>query len=313
LAGHLDKLDIFILRELTQAQSLLPAKPGLRSSYREIARKLGVSPGTVRNRINNMYASGTLMGSSVYPNPRILGLKVGAYAVEVSSSLTKKDVIEKLKIVKGMLFIQNFHGRLLGIAFVYENEQSRQKKLALLNSVAGAESGTFSRVLYPECTVTLTGAEWKLISRLSKGGFGSYSELAADLEISVRTLKRELSRIVAGRAILSVPTMDYRSIGGSVPADLIVSFKTPDDRKEAENRIMKLVTDSMIYAGVWEDFGMYSLILPRVVAATDRTERINLIPGVGSARIEFVDEHIDLAKTMSSYVERKIAIMKQET
>jgi hypothetical protein len=36
----MDKLDITIIREMSQAQTMLPAKVGLRSSYREMAKKL---------------------------------------------------------------------------------------------------------------------------------------------------------------------------------------------------------------------------------------------------------------------------------
>ena len=313
----MDSLDILILRELTQAQSVLPAKPGLQSSYRNIAKKLATSAGTVRNRIKNLHASGVLVGSSVYANPNLLGLKVGAYALDTSTSLPKRDVVGKLKLVDGVLFIQNFHGSLIGLAFAYENERNLQKELALFRIIAGAseeEDGVFSSVPYPPCTEpsSLSNLDWMLISRLTVGGgFKSYAQLAREMRISVRTLKRRLSRLVMTRAILSVPTMDYRAISGSVPADLMVSFAATDKRAEVEKKILELVGNLMIYAGVWKTFGMYSMILPKVVTASDLVERVRQIRGVGHARIEFVDEHIDQTRTLGEYIERQIANMKQ--
>ncbi|MFI5419356.1 MAG: Lrp/AsnC family transcriptional regulator [Nitrososphaerales archaeon] len=306
----MDKLDIQILRELTQAQSLLPAKPGLGLSYREIARKLDVSAGTVRNRISLMYSAGTIKGSSVYPNPRILDVQVGGYAIDIDSALSKSDVVEKLKLVDGMLFIQNFHGTLLGIAFVYEDEQSRMEKLDEFHRLAGARGGNFTRVLYPECTTSLTWPEWKLVQRLSERSFKTYGELAKEFEVSVRTLKRRIAKIISEKWILSVPTMDYKAIGGGLPADLIVSFTRPELRAEAETTIFSIAADYMIYAGVWEDFGMYSLVLPKVVAATELTDKVKQISGVKSLRMEFVDEHIDQTKAVLFYVEKQMKKIK---
>ncbi|HZW54964.1 MAG TPA: hypothetical protein VFF30_01605 [Nitrososphaerales archaeon] len=310
----MDALDIRILRELTQAQSVLPARPGLGSPYREIAKRLRISAGTARNRIKNMYHSGVLTGTSAYANPRLLGLEVGAYALDVSNSLPKQDVIEKLKLIEGMLFIQNFHGSMIGLAFAYENQRNLQRKLALFKGIAGTADGVFSQVEYPTCTSAsaLSFLDWMLIARLTRGdGFRSYSQLAREMRISVRTLKRRLARLVTTRALLSVPTMDYRAITGSVPADVLVSFTSREQRVDAEKKILELLGEVMIYAGAWADFGLYSTILAKIVTATELVERIRKIHGVGLARVEFVYEHIDQARTLSEYVERRIAILKE--
>jgi DNA-binding Lrp family transcriptional regulator len=50
----MDKLDTAILREMSQANMQLPAKVGLSPSYREMARKLKVSPATIGNRVQTL-------------------------------------------------------------------------------------------------------------------------------------------------------------------------------------------------------------------------------------------------------------------
>jgi len=300
----MDKLDITIIREMSQAQSMLPAKVGLRSSYREMAKKLGVSPGTIRNRIEKMYSTGVISGSSVYLNPSLLSLKGGAYAVDVSPNLSKSKVVDKLKSIDGVLFIHNFRGSLVGIQFVYEDEEALKKKLSLIQSVSGAEKeGIFSRIVLPSCSISLTDPEWLLISRLSRQPFGSYSQLARELKASARTIRRRLSKLLAARAILSVPTLDYRAISGAVPCDLIVVFTHPATRAEPEKRILQLVADYMVYMGAGEDFSVYNLILPKAIMATDLANSVCRIDGVASARTELVDEHVDLTSKLWSYFE----------
>jgi DNA-binding Lrp family transcriptional regulator len=303
----MDDLDVHILRELTQANSVLPARPGLRASYRNIARALAVSPGTVRNRIGRMYTSGVLTGSSVYVNPNLLGLEAGAYAVEVSPRHRKREVIGHLRELEGVYFLQNFRGSLLGVTFVYPDAESRERTLEEILRITGAEGGAFSHVPYPPCHVTLSRSEWKMVSRLVRGSFSTYSTLAQELKVSVRTIKRRVTKLVRSHAILSVPTMDYRALSGCVPVDLVVAFSSPAARHEAERRILALVGDRMIFAGVWTDFGLYSLILPKVSTATQIAEEVPRIPGVGMSRVEIVEEHIDQVRALHPYVDRQWA------
>jgi DNA-binding Lrp family transcriptional regulator len=303
---QLDRLDISIIRELTQAQSILPARPGVKPSYREVARKIHASPGTVRNRIYSMYSDGVVKGSTVYVNPNLLGLSVGAFAADVSASESKQAVVERLKLVEGVLFIQDFHGTLVGIAFVCEDLRAIQKRLSLFKSIIGGDNGLFSRVPYPPCPTDLTKREWGLVARLSRGSFDTFASLARELGVTTVTLRRGIAKLVASRAILSVPTMDYQSIRGSVPADAIVRYTTPQARREAEGKVLQLVSDSLIYAGIWDEFGMYSMVLPNLASVKVLGSAIRKFSGVESARVELVDEHIDIASGLGEYVERRL-------
>lgn len=301
----MDDLDVHILRELTQANNVNPARPGFRASYRSVARALGVAPGTARNRINRMYASGVITGSSVYANPNLLGLEVAAYAVEVAHGRRKKEVVDHLRALDGMFFIQDFRGSLLGLAFVSADASARKATLQAIHRITGAEGGVLSRVEYPPCALTLLPSEWKMVSRLMRGSFSTYAALARELGASVRSIKRRVSKLVNGRAILSVPTMDYRSLAGCVPVDLVVAFTSPAARPEAERKVLGLVEDRMIFAGPWSDFGLYSLLLPKVSTANQIAEDVGRIPGVALHRVEIVDEHIDQVRALQPYVDRQ--------
>ena len=303
----MDDLDARILRELNQEHSVLPARPGFRASYRKLARALEVSPGTIRNRVNRMFAAGVLTGSSVYANPNLLGLEAGAYAVEVAPGHRKREVVDRLRALEGVYFLQNFRGNLLGLTFVYPDEASRERTIEEVHRITGAVGGMFSRVPYPPCSVPLSPAEWKLVARLVRGSFATYATLARELGISVRTVKRRVSKLVRSNAVLSVATIDYRALSGCVPADLIVAYSSPAARHEAERRILSLIEDRLIFAGAWSDIGLYSLLLPRVSRATEIAEEVPRIPGVGMSRVEIVEEHIDQVRALHSYVDRRTA------
>jgi DNA-binding Lrp family transcriptional regulator len=304
-----DKLDIVIIREMSQAQLMVPARVGLRSSYRDMAKKLESSPGTIRNRVLKMYSSGILGGSSIYVNPNLIGLKGGTYAVDVSPKLSKPEVLEKLKSLRNTLFIHDFRGGLVGFAFVYEPEKGMDETVAEFNRICGAEKdrGIVSEVDYPPCSIAASDAEWRLISRLSGGSFDSYSQLARELKVSVRTLKRRLTKLNSERAILSVPTLNYRAIRGGLPADVIVVFLSPASRAEAEKKILQLVGDYMVFAGIAREYIVYNLVLPNISTLSDIISSIGKIEGL-TLRAEIVEEHIDVTKHLGVYmVERRQA------
>lgn len=296
----MDKIDIAILREMSQSQTMHPAKMDLPSSYREIAKRIGCSAGTVRNRVSKLYASGVLTGSSVYINPTILGLKGAAYACDVSQRIGKDSVVERLKKDGSILFIHNFRGSLVGISFVYRDGHAETVERFL--EACGAQSGSLSRIDYPSCRISIGNQEWQIIESLSSGLFQSYSRLAGELKISVRTLLRRLSKLRTNGAILSAPSLNYKAIRGGLATDIIVAFTTRESKLELKERIMQLVGEYAVFVGDGTDYVVYNLILPSVTTANELVTSFRSMDGVKMVRAELVEEHIDLTSNLRSYL-----------
>ena len=225
--GRLDALDTAILRELMQARLVLPARPGINPSFREMARKLGVPHGTLRYRIRRFYSSGVITGSSVFPNPNLLGLKSGACTMDVSPLLQKEEVVKELQHVENVVFVHNFVGSLVWATFTYDSEESLQKRLAAMREIAGVE-GLFSQIPFPPCSVEPSRAEAEFLLYLTSNGFSTDAEAAKKLGVSAKTVQRRLSRLVDGNALLSLPRLNYSALKDCVPADLLILFRNQD-------------------------------------------------------------------------------------
>jgi DNA-binding Lrp family transcriptional regulator len=285
----LDALDIQILRELTQGHTLWPARPGLATSYRAIARTLRASPGTVRNHIARMIESGFLQGISVYPNPTLLGLHAGSYAVETSPTRSKDETIDRLSRIDDVLFLEDFRGPLIGMGLAYPDEPSLRITLRKIDQITGSHPGMFSAVAHPPAPELLSRLQWKLVARLTDSRFRRYSTLARELGVSSRVLRRRLARLVGSGALLSFPKMDYGALSGVVTAELLVSFGDPSLRPAAERAILDAVDPWMTFAGVWERFSIYRLLLPNVARLTLLSRAIEKLGGVAFVRGEFVE------------------------
>ena len=301
---RLDGFDVRIIQELTQAQTLLAGHPGLAGSYREIARKVDLPPSTVRGRIQRMYRAGVLRGSSLYPNPTLLGLRVGAYTFEVAPTLRKREVVERLKLLDGVWFLQNFTGPLVGLVFVYGEDETAEQKLSEIDRVAGAIPWRFADLPFPSSSIVLSPSDRVLIARLVRGSFPSYDGLARDTGLSARTIKRKLSRLTRGLALFSLPTLDYRSVRGAVPADIVVAYSTPAKRPESDARILRMLREHVVFVGLWSSYSLYSMMLPSVSTLAEIVERVGRVPGVESLRSGFVDEHIDQSSLFGRYLDR---------
>jgi DNA-binding Lrp family transcriptional regulator len=68
----LDKIDLAIIDELTE---------DARMSFREIARKLGISPDTVMNRYTALQKEGAIRGSTIVIDPQKIGYEAMAVFV----------------------------------------------------------------------------------------------------------------------------------------------------------------------------------------------------------------------------------------
>jgi hypothetical protein len=100
--------------------------------------------------------------------------------------------------------------------------------------------------------------------------------------------------------------LNYQAIKEAVPADMIVSFATPHNRGEMEEKIIKILDDYLIFIGLGEEFIVYNLILPSMHAVIDLTNTVKRIEGVKSVRAELVNEHIDLTRNLGEIYRRQI-------
>lgn len=278
-------------------------------SYRAVARKLGVSDGTVRRRVEVMASSGIITGSTIFLNPSILGLTCGTFGTPVSTNVTKRNVIEQLRLIDGTVIIQNHHGDFVGVVFLYDDDRELQRKLNLFRSLTQSEIGFFSEMPFPECDYALGPLDWRIISLLVKGDFQSYNGLATALKISSRTVNRRLSNLIERRAIFTLPIVNYGAIKGNVPADLIVFYSNPEKRREIEKQVIQAADQYLFYAGFLRDYGLYNLILPNALTATELYEEVTKLDGVGMAIVELVDERLYQTDILRDLVSKRISLI----
>ena len=299
----MDRLDVRILRVLYQGQPVFPLRPGVRLPYRVIGRQLGIAESTIRERIRKLFASRVLHGFSVLVNPTLLGMRMGAFGIDLPPQLQKKDALRALLSTEGVYAVQNHHGRFVGILFECDAKRVPQS-LEILRRACKSKGGLFGQFRFPPCPARLDARDWRLVSLLVAGEFTSYRHLSESAGIAVRTLKRRLTYLVNSMVVFSVPRVSLASVREGIPADLIVTYR---ERERAEPRVLREVDDFAFYAGTGLDgYGLYDLVLPNAMEGTSIRERVASIEGVEQARLEFVDDHLDRPEVFAEFVKQRV-------
>jgi DNA-binding Lrp family transcriptional regulator len=251
-----------------------------------------------------MVRMGFLLGIRVYPNPHLLGLRSGSYAIEVGADRTKSQVIEELSRLPGVVFFEDFHSPLLGIGLAYRDEGSLQRTLRAIDHTAHADRGSFTSVDHPSISISLSGPEWALLARLMQGR-DPLDRLAGELHVAPRTVKRRIARLVRNNAILTSPRLAYRALAGGATAELLVGYRDTGAKPSVVARIERLVDAWLTFAGVWDEFAIFRLLLPNVALANEIGRDVRRLEGVRSTRVEFVDGLIDRFEGFLPLVEER--------
>ncbi len=294
-----------ILRLLLQGEAFSPLNPDFRGSYRAIAEKVRADEDTVRYRLKKLHESGFLGDWRLQLNPRIWGGGQAVVFIDVNPHTRKDKLVDELKLLPGTMILNSFYER-LGVVLEYDDEPSLRRQVELARRLSGARDAMVGRIPFPPCDTDLSARDWDLIRSLRKNPRKSYAALAAETGMSVRTIRRRLSRVVREGVAFAWPTLDPRGAGSGVLACLSVSC--PIDRAGGiDETIGAHLNDS-----IWHVVHMlpsspgdlvptsYNLALPHILMARDILNWAGEVPGVREARL---DMHEDIFTNFQSYDE----------
>jgi len=300
----MDSLDVRIIREMLESKATSPVDSDVRKSLSSIARKLKVDENTVKNRIERLRRSGFLRGWWVGINPNLVGQKMAQIWFDVKNSSAKQEVIEKVSLISGVAVIKNLYGPSLCIAFYYEGEQTLKKTTELISSIAGSTYTTCANEPFPTCRTTLSSDDLRIIASLQKEPLKPYTDVAKELELSTKTVKRRITRLSEGDALYLVAELDPKFLSGGIACGLLVFYDDPK-RKYLVEEIVSYLGDQLIFANLDDPHhGYFALIITNLASAQQILNWALAQKGVSSGRIDIVQEIISLYSVYEEQLEK---------
>jgi DNA-binding Lrp family transcriptional regulator len=290
--GKLDTVDVRILRALLHGNTVAPVTTQFRKSYESIAKQLGVDEETVRNRVRGYHRSGFIKDWRTVVNPTLIHAGEVVLWIDVNPPTSKDDVVEKIRLMPGVILIGHFYGTLLGVVLRYYDENAVGRQIELIRRVAEVDTAVVAKVPFPRCLISLGRTDWGIVRAMQREPRKSCSAIAIELGVSARTVKRRMQRMLDEAAIFGFPSLNPRAAEGAVMATMLVTYAAEAKREVDE----KVSTHTEAY--LWHIFHMlpyrmgdptmcgFNLILPDVGEAHEILRWAKRVPGILGTRME---------------------------
>jgi DNA-binding Lrp family transcriptional regulator len=238
-----EPLDFSILREYSGEQSpMVGIDP--RISPESIARRLHLSPATVRRRLTSWRTRGFLRGFDVIPNPSLLGGRLAARLLDFANPIDQERAVAPLSWIDGMVQIDIGPTQLLAVYLVASPAESG-RRFRQLQSVDGVRAVGPELVFeFPPCARRMSRTDWRLVAALRLDPEASLGDLAGRIGQSTRATSRRYHALLDEGAVIFDPILDYSRFDQTL-AVLKATVRPPELVGETERKIRALHPQSI--------------------------------------------------------------------
>jgi DNA-binding Lrp family transcriptional regulator len=291
--------DLAIVRELTHPQTF---QWDVRISYAEVGRRLDLDEETVRARVKKLQESGVIAGWSVFLNPRVLGRAMVRVGLALADEAAKDRVLPALRAMDGVQLIFDHYGPSLGVVFMQEPGRALERQLEVLAALTGSTPHV-SPVTFPPATTELSKQDWRIVRALRADARRSYAELAGELGLSERTLRRSIDRLTQGKAVYLMPRIDMTRVDGLVPASFLVVHRDPAQRGPVDAYLKGL--PGIMFQWYEGPVSRISLARRNVAEIEAVRRALASMPGVARVEAEITLRSIQVHEWLDEIVARK--------
>lgn len=306
----MDALDIRILRTMgVQPYGKRPRSPDTLTA-RHLAKALKVSPETVRDRIARMERKGAIAGYGLVPNLRHLGLGASCHLLRFRDDRALQGLEERLVHAEGFLGVQTFLGGVACLAFAHRSPADHQRRLRTYQALAGDAAWTrFFDIEFPPAERGLTSLDWRILQALLGDARRPLPEVARELKVSARTVKRRWDRMAKEGAFFALPLVDPAKVPGLILFEFVFEFE-PEARPAALEAVRKVLdahlicTDGGLGTGACFGAGLYATAVGEVEALRRAAAQV---PGVHTVQALVLASSEERIPWLEDAIEARIA------
>ena len=290
-----DKAYSDLMRELWGSPDIWNNK----KSYIEIATKLGVDEETVRNRIKHLRDTGFFLGYRLVPNPVLLGRTFSSLRIEFKDRESKQAAISRLALMDGVINIGSTYDKSVLVTLLADEDQDFSKLIVGLG-VQGEVSWV------PGLGMRTTGfrmtrLDWEIVSLLLRDAERKLDDIAKQLKVSTRTVKRRLNMMMKETAIFTMPMVDLRKTEG-ISYQLRVQSKM-GKKSEVEKSIVAKIGDVIFRASDSQNGSVFGFTGANVAEGSDILDWVRQQAGVRSASMTIAERVVQVFDWIEKEVE----------
>lgn len=294
----LDKAYSSVMRELWGS----PIQWNTKKNYLEVARKLGIDEETVRNRVKRLKETGFLLGWRLVPNPTLLGRASTSVLLGFNDQTSKEKAISRLTEMEGVINIVSIYEKGLTLALFDDDKRSASKQVAAVGMIEDPLT-TPSMGLAPS-RFRMTQLDWEIARLLLRDADKTMAEVAEQVRVSARTVKRRLNQMMKESAVFVMPIVDLRKAEG-------VSYQLWVQSEEGKSsEVNKLVTariDNLVFRAFDSKGGLiFGFTGANVAEGNEILNWVKQQPSVKSAKINIVERIVHVYDWLEGEVEKQV-------
>jgi len=253
-----------------------------RMTYESIAKKVEVTPYLVKKRINNLVDLGVIMKFTTNVNFLIFQKSVCYTLADVKQGVDQQELITRIgqldEVSGGAISLQNK----MQIIHIYSDDYDFKKNLEKLMEFEEIENTENFILLIPPSlgfkNERLTKTDWKIINSIKDNCRKTDVEIANELGISSKTVKRRLKYLRENNIILFMIDLDT-SAADFLSYLLIVKFQRIASK--SFNEVVKIVKN---YFYVWrvanQEAFIFTVFIDKLREIDAQVREIEKIPYV---------------------------------
>ena len=253
-----------------------------RMTYESIAKKVEVTPYLVKKRINNLVDLGVIMKFTTNVNFLIFQKSVCYTLADVKQGVDQQELITRIgqldEVSGGAISLQNK----MQIIHIYSDDYDFKKNLEKLMEFEEIENTENFILLIPPSlgfkNERLTKTDWKIINSIKDNCRKTDVEIANELGISSKTVKRRLKYLRENNIILFMIDLDT-SAADFLSYLLIVKFQRIASK--SFNEVVKIVKN---YFYVWrvanQEAFIFTVFIDKLGEIDAQVREIEKIPYV---------------------------------
>lgn len=246
----MDALDVRILRTMgTVPYDPRPKDPkAFKTGH--IARQVDTTPRTVRGRRRGMEEEGVIAGYQIPPNLAHLGLAAEGHFFNVTDETSKDEVIDGALELPRIMAVHDFLGEGICFEFAFADPDERLETLENLSVTTGDPTPSrFYDGVMPTVDRDLTNLDWRILDSLRWDATKRLREVADEVGVTRRTVKRHYDRMAQEGSFVTVALMNPIQATNLLLFELLFYLEPGQDRATAET-ILDAYRDHYLFSYV---------------------------------------------------------------
>lgn len=296
----LDDLDVGIIKAIASPRSF---QWNVRISNANIANGLAVDNETVRKRLKNMNVAGFLQGWQLVLNPILLGRNAAIVELHGKNPESKSHAISQICLLDGVMLIEDFYGNNLAIHILYENEDMLTRQVALISSLCDCPTPVWWKLGYPPCELVPTITDWRIIQSLRMDARKKLSCVASELDLSTRTVKRHMNKLIKENALYLDPVLDVSKVGG-VRSRFWITSNT-DKKRAVDMQIFENMERIISTHTMPEKHSLFIVQCSNASEVQDISHWLEKLDGVKEVRANIEIDHIHINEWLVDEIQKR--------